>query len=228
MKMYKLIFVFVLYFNIKNTKALQKFVKPQNFRENDSYTKMEEWPCPLTSDIEPCQCYVSDDFKIRIVCDGVVKLDEITRIFSVHFPFNTLEGIFFTVTDVETWESSQPIRIPKNIFQDKTAKNIWIGFKVEEVDPEAFANSAGVLEELAITGQGLGDLFNPLKSFPLYILEDFPNLKYFIIAQTLISDETFQWDEQLPKFEDLVLPNLGNFFSVQQFLSYDKILPPPK
>ena len=110
--MYKSILVIVLYLCIKDIEASQKFVKFPNFRENDSYIKMEDWPCPLSSEIEPCQCYVSDDFKIRIVCDGVVKLDEITRIFSVHFPFNTLEGIFFTVTkdsDVAILKLSTPL-----------------------------------------------------------------------------------------------------------------------
>ena len=72
---------------------------------------MEDWPCPLSSEIKPCHCYVGDDFKIGILCDGVVELDEITRIFSAQFPFNTLEAVVFIVYDTETWASSQPIKI---------------------------------------------------------------------------------------------------------------------
>ena len=207
--MFKSLLVFVLYFCIKNNEASQIFLKPPNFHEIDSFTKMEDWPCPPTNDIAPCNCYVNDDFKISIDCQNVVELDIITRIFSVKFPFNVLERIVFSVNNVGIWEASQPIKIPKNIFQDKTARDIWINFKVEEVDPEAFANSADVLEGLSISGPGWNYGVNPLKTFPLYILKDFPNLKWFTIQNTLISDETFQWNDKFPKFEDLRLSNLG-------------------
>ena len=208
----KSIVTFILLFQFQAFAfAFQKFAKPEEIFENDSYTKMEDFPCPLASEIYPCECYVQEVSKITIHCDGVFKLDEITRIFSVNFPINDLEQIIFISNDYALWDSSRPISIPKNIFQDKTAKHIWIYFKVEEIHPEAFLNTAGFVEELAISGLGLDRRLNPLDKFPLYILEDFPNLKRLIIQQTMLSDETFLWSDDLPKFEELMLLNLGKF-----------------
>ena len=208
----KTIIILILFFQFHDhsTYAWQKFAKPEDIPVDESFTKMEDWPCPLASEIYPCECYIQEVSKITIHCDGVLKLDEITRIFSVQFPINDLEQIVFISNDYALWDSSQAISIPKNIFQDKTAKHIWIYFKVKEIHPEAFLNTAEVLEELAISGLGLDRRLNPLGKFPLYILEDFPNLKRLIIQQTMLSDETFLWSDDLPKFEELVLLNLGN------------------
>ena len=46
----------------------------------------ENWPCPLAEDIAPCTCLYRDS-RIEIVCENVVELSEIERIFSKPFPF---------------------------------------------------------------------------------------------------------------------------------------------
>ena len=119
----KIIALFLLLFQFQAfTFAFQKFAKPEEIVENDYYTKTEDFPCPLASEIYPCECYVQEVSKITIHCDGVLKLDEITRIFSVEFPIKDLEQIVFISNDYALWDSSQPISIPKNIFQDKNCQ----------------------------------------------------------------------------------------------------------
>ena len=63
----------------------------------------KEWPCPLAEDIFPCTC--SNDINgLKILCDNVVELSEIQRIFSQHFPFPNmgkfkyLHILYFTST----------------------------------------------------------------------------------------------------------------------------------
>ena len=46
----------------------------------------KDWPCPLAEDIAPCVCSYRDS-RIEMVCDNVVMLKDIQRIFSQHFPF---------------------------------------------------------------------------------------------------------------------------------------------
>ena len=91
---------FLLFFHFQeSTFSWQKFAKPEDILENDYYTKTEDFPCPLASEIYPCECYVQEVSKITIHCDGVLKLDEITRIFSVKFPIKDLEQIVFISND---------------------------------------------------------------------------------------------------------------------------------
>ena len=62
----------------------------------------ENWPCPLAEDIAPCTCLYRDS-RIEIVCENVVELSEIERIFSTHFPFpkmGNLSRICFIVKNV--------------------------------------------------------------------------------------------------------------------------------
>ena len=79
---------------------------------------------------------------------------------------------------------------------------------------------ADTITELSISGPSTVNDVNPLTYFPIYILETFPNLKRFLIQETLLSDETFEWhDFLIPQFSGMTLPNLGkNFDSVKVFL----------
>ena len=172
--------------------------------------RQADWPCPLAQEISPCTCGHSGA-KLSILCDNVVTIDEIERIFSVEFPFNNLWRITLMVNDYDIWTSSEAVNIPKNVFMDKTSKIIDIGIKVTEVDPLAFENTAAELKDLDISaGNGHVLAINPIEVFPFYILEDFPNLRSFMLQMTAISDRTFEWHESRPLFSDLVLPNLGN------------------
>ena len=61
----------------------------QTKSENDSIIETQDnknWPCPLAEDIAPCTCSYKDS-RISMLCQNVVELSEIERIFSQHFPF---------------------------------------------------------------------------------------------------------------------------------------------
>ena len=63
-----------------------------------TYTNVtKDWPCPLAEDIFPCTC--SNDINgLAILCDNVVELSEIQRIFSKHFPFPEMGRIQYFYT----------------------------------------------------------------------------------------------------------------------------------
>ena len=75
--------------------------------------------------------------------------------------------------------------------------------KVKDVHDHAFDASKDVLEGLFISGPGMADETNELEYFPIYILEDFPNLKYLYLQETALKDDTFAHH-----FDQLHLPNL--------------------
>ena len=173
---------------------------------------LESWPCPPAEEVAPCSCGQAggNPSKLEMLCDGVVDLQEIERVFAVQFPFNNLHSIALSVNDYNIWENSTAVTLPPNVFKDKTAKRIWISIKVSEVDPLAFENTSDMLEDLSISGPGWVDGKNPLDDFPLYILESFPNLKRFMLQGTMIADKMFDHHENLtPVFSELSLPNLG-------------------
>ena len=154
-------------------------------------TQLADWPCPLAEEIDPCQCGQRGDSpaKLEFICEDVVDVEEIQRVFSMEFPFNNLEFITILVNDYELWMNHSAVVIPQNIFGDKTAKDIWISIKVAEVNPQAFDNMAETLTSLSISGAGHVDGQNTLKFCPLYILQDFPNLqwKYDLIFPQMYS-----------------------------------------
>ena len=63
--------------------------------------------------------------------------------------------------------------------------------KVKDVHDHAFDASKDVLEELFISGPGMADETNELEYFPIYMLEDFPNLKHLSLQMTDLKDDTF-------------------------------------
>ena len=75
--------------------------------------------------------------------------------------------------------------------------------KVKDVHDHAFDASKDVLEELFISGPGMADETNELEYFPIYMLEDFPNLKYLFLQETALKDDTCAHH-----FDQLHLPNL--------------------
>ena len=97
----------------------------------------------------------------------------------------------------------------KLLLKDKTAKDIWISINIKDVHPLAFDKTANYIEGLSISGQGFVHGTNPIEYFPLHILETFPNLRWFMLQETMLSDKTFE--DSKPPFSDLVLPNIGTY-----------------
>ena len=155
-----------------------------------SQNQTRDWPCPLAEEIAPCTCseYYGPG-KISIFCDNVVDIDEIERIFSIEFPFNNLHSIVISAQDQDVWEQSNPVMLPPNVFKDKTAKLIWIDIKLKEVHPDAFNNTAHLIESFEIGGPGFVDANNPIDDFPLHILLTFPNLKYLWFQGSNLGDQ---------------------------------------
>ena len=75
--------------------------------------------------------------------------------------------------------------------------------KVKDVHDHAFEASKDVLEDLNLSGPGMADANNELEFFPMKMLEDFPNLKYFLLQLTSLKDDTFSHH-----FDQLHLPSL--------------------
>ena len=176
-------------------------------RSQDGFRKLTDWPCPPAEEISPCQCGQrgNSSSKLELFCDGVVDIEEIERVFSVEFPFNNLYSIALIVNDYDLWMSHDAVVIPQNIFKDKTAKDVWISIKIAEVHPSAFERMSNTLTSLSISGAVYVDGVSPIEYFPIYILEHFPNLKWFMLQDTMLSDTTFEQT----LFSEMVLPNLG-------------------
>ena len=81
--------------------------------------------------------------------------------------------------------------------------------KVVDVHPKAFENMRETLTDLSISGAPMVDGEIPLQYFPIYMLKDFPNLQWFMLQMTMLSDTTFDNEDSEPAFSELVLPNLG-------------------
>ena len=67
------------------------------------------------------------------------------------------------VQDEDIWDNSNPISIPRDIFNGKSFRNIWIDFKVGQLDTEAFLSSYQTVEELSISGPGWVTAVNTMK-----------------------------------------------------------------
>ena len=184
-----------------------------------SQNQTRDWPCPLAEEIAPCTCseYYGPG-KISIFCDNVVDIDEIERIFSIEFPFNNLHSIVISAQDQDVWEQSNPVMLPPNVFKDKTAKLIWIDIKLKEVHPDAFNNTAHLIESLEIGGPGFVDANNPIEDFPLHILLTFPNLRYLWFQGTNLGDNVFE--NSKPPFHEMEFEKLGKNL---QFMTYHNL-----
>ena len=135
-------------------------------------------------------------------------INEIDRIFSMEFPLNNID--YIGLYNQEIWEESTPVKIPPNLFREKTARRLYLCIKISEIDPQIFINMASELEVIIVCGFGPENR-NPIEEFPLYILDDLPNLIDLQFHMTQLSDQTFYWDNGKPSFSELVLPNIGNF-----------------
>ena len=186
---------------------------------SQNQTKSKDWPCPLAEEIAPCTCseYYGPG-KISIFCDNVVDIDEIERIFSIEFPFNNLHSIVISAQDQDVWEQSNPVMLPPNVFKDKTAKDIWIDIKLKEVHPDAFNNTAHLIESFEIGGPGFVDANNPIEDFPLHILLTFPNLRYLWFQGTNLGDNVFE--NSKPPFHEMEFEKLGKNL---QFMTYHNL-----
>ena len=133
-----------------------------------------------------------------------VSLEDVERVFSVDFPFNNFEAIF--------WENENYRYIgelPMNIFQDKSFVEIWLRIDVTSIHPKAFESSKNTLIVLWL--MGWPDRPIPITKFPIGMLRDFPNFGALELDNTNISDETFMDEDNL--FSDVELPNLGKMYS---------------
>ena len=143
------------------------------------------FPCTCTSKFTQRStnsidyCFTLGD--LNLYCDNVVELHEIQRIFSQNFPFPNLsnqmakakfvwynqnlllDSIVLSAQDQYVWESSIPISLPVDVFNGKSAKDIWIDIKLDFVDPQAFLSSHSRLEFLEIGGPGMVDARNTLQ-----------------------------------------------------------------
>ena len=137
----------------------------------------------------------------------MVDINEIERVFSTEFPFNNLHEIILSAQDPDVWEQSNPVLLPPNVFKDKTAKDIWIDIKLKEVHPDAFNNTAHLIEMLEIGGPGFADAINTIEDFPLHILLTFTNLKYLLFQGTNLGDRVFE--NSKPPFHEMEFENLG-------------------
>ena len=193
-------------------------LQPLQARPEDSRSSGSS--CPPAEAIAPCYCYT--DYrnqetgqwvsKLQIECDGLTDVGDIETVFSVDFPVINLDSIVLMANYPTIFENSSPVNIPKNIFQDKTAKEITISIKIDKVHPKAFENTAAQLETLTITGKVGPDseaTRNPITVFPLNMLEDLPSLKAFTLMFTMISDDMFKLGEDSRDFGDLLLSNIG-------------------
>lgn len=192
----------------------------QHLKTTHEDSKLSGSSCPPAEAIAPCYCYT--DYrnqetgqwvsKLQIECDGLTDVKDIERVFSVDFPVINLDSIVLMANYPTVYENSSPVNIPKNMFQDKTAKEITIAIKINKVHHKAFENTAVQLETLTITGKVGPDseaTRNPITVFPLKMLEDLPSLKAFTLLFTMISDDTFKLDGDSQNFSDLILPNIG-------------------
>jgi len=143
-----------------------------------------------------------------------------------------LDSIVLMANYPTIFENSSPVNIPKNIFQDKTAKEITISIKIDKVHPKAFENTAAQLETLTITGKVGPDseaTRNPITVFPINMLEDLPSLKAFTLMFTMISDDMFKLDGDSRDFGDLLLSNIEKLdFSGGKLTRVPKFCAAPK
>jgi len=169
--------------------------------------KGKDWPCPVAEDILPCICgYEAENLLTPFIsCTDVPDIDVIREVFTKPFPFNNLDSVYITIQGQEVWGNSTAVRIPENIFSDKSFRRIYIVMKVEDVHNHAFDASKDRLEDLILTGPGrwMGYETIELEYFPIYMLEDFPNLIYCRLQWTNLKDDTFAHH-----FDQLKLPNL--------------------
>ena len=178
--------------------------------ENNTLKKMKDWPCPIAEYIAPCTC--SFDSVLWFYCFDV-SLEDVKRVFSVDFPFNNFEAIFWVN------ENYQYIgELPMNIFQEKSFKEIYLRIDITSIHPKAFESSKDTL--IVLWMQGWPDRPIPITKFPIGMLRDFPNFGALELDNTNISDETFMDEDNL--FSDVELPNLGKMYS-QLFTSIDMI-----
>ena len=169
----------------------------------------KDWLCPRAEDIAPCKCWHFDG--IEIECKDVVNIEEIKRIFSVRFPDNNLKSINLGVRDTNVWWHSDPVKIPRNIFGDKIAKEIVLRIKLSEIHPEAFDFTAEAVELLSITNGPDFTSKNPIEDIPLSLLSKFTNLKSLVLFRTMLNDGFFT-NSHLA-FSELEFPSLGKFRS---------------
>ena len=73
-----------------------------------------------------------------------------------------LDSVVFMVQDQEIWDNSKPMSLPRDVFNGKSFRDIWIGFKVGLVDLEAFLSSYQTVESLYISGPA-GTAVNTLR-----------------------------------------------------------------
>ena len=165
----------------------------------------KDWPCPVASDISPCTCSeeMGEDSFMTFYCVDVTDMQVIQSVFRKPFPFSNLGEVIISVQDQYTWEDSVAVDIPANIFSDKSFKRIYFSMKVRDIHEHAFESSKDVLEDLFISGGFCGNCNNELEFFPMHMLEGFPNLRYFILQETSLKDDTFAHH-----FDQLYLPNI--------------------
>ena len=77
--------------------------------------------------------------------------------------FDFIDTVAFMVQDPEIWDNSNPISLPRDIFNGKSFRNIWIDFKVGHVDTEAFLSSYQTIESLYISAPGWVTAVNTIK-----------------------------------------------------------------
>ena len=74
-----------------------------------------------------------------------------------------LDSIALIVNNPDVWDSSNPIPIPRDIFNGKSFRDIWISVKVADVDPDAFLSSHSRVEGLSINGGSRVDAINTIE-----------------------------------------------------------------
>ena len=82
----------------------------------------------------------ADPSKLYFECATTV--DVIERVFSVEFPFNKFEWISWYSEDFAAVE-----KIPKNVFRDKSFKEIYLDIPIASIHPEAFESSKSRLKD---------------------------------------------------------------------------------
>ncbi|XP_045608677.2 oplophorus-luciferin 2-monooxygenase non-catalytic subunit [Procambarus clarkii] len=155
----------------------------------DSNPQPREWPCPDETDFLPCTCTSNQNTDLKIDCSAVTSNIELTRAFSVIFPFTDFVELRIVQDPYDPDYNLNAL--DPFVFAGLSFKAVIIqGTKLSEVQDSVFEDSQHFLTYLNLAK-------NELYSFP------FDTLELYTKLSSLVLD-----DNNLPELPDLFSPTL--------------------
>ncbi|KAG7159221.1 Oplophorus-luciferin 2-monooxygenase non-catalytic subunit-like 8, partial [Homarus americanus] len=143
-------------------------------REYNDYTTLNR-PCPDEDVIAPCRCIVihGDDYSMVIDCSDVESEDQLAKIMSSSFPFNT-----FNTFHISKNNNLKVLR--RGSLGNATFQRFFITYSsLEVIETEALAGSYKTVTEMTFE-------HNEIEEFPWGELSSFTNLKILSLYDNVI------------------------------------------